>query len=43
MKDCDQSDAITDELLQGHYTTSEVAADWHVVPWRKIMAAHSPR
>jgi len=23
MKDCDQSDAITDELLQGHCTTSE--------------------
>jgi len=28
MKDCDYSDAITDELLQGHCTTSEVAADW---------------
>ena len=29
MKDCDYSDAITDELLQGHCTSSEVAADWH--------------
>jgi len=30
MKDCDLSDAVADELLQGHCTTSEViAADWH--------------